>query len=55
MLVLKLFDAESWGDLHALDVVTIPDRFQKGINEAEIEQVLDRLFTKEVVYWGEQA
>jgi hypothetical protein len=46
MLVLKSFDAESRGDLHTLDVVTVPDRFQKGISEAEIEQVLDRLFTK---------
>ena len=52
MLLLKSFDAESRGDLHTLDVVTVPNRFQKGISEAEIEQVLDRLFTKEVVYWG---
>jgi len=51
MLLLKSFDAESRGDLHTLDVVTVPNRFQKGISEAEIEQVLDRLFTKEVVYW----
>ena len=37
------------GDLHALDIGAVPDRFEKGIGEAEIEQVLHRLLAKEVV------
>ena len=44
-------DAEFLGhrDLHAFDVVPVPDRLEKGIREAEIEQVLHRLLAEIVV------
>ena len=45
------FDAELLGhrDLHVLDVVAIPDRFQKSIGEAEIHKVLHRFLAKVVI------
>jgi len=45
------FDAEmlGHGDLHVLDVLTIPDRFQKRVAEAEIQQVLHRFLAEIVV------
>ena len=44
-------DAEALGhgDLHAIDVVAVPDRLQERIGEAEIEQVLHRLLAEIVV------
>ena len=37
------FDAKilRQGDLHARDVVAVPDRFKKGVRKAEVEQILD--------------
>ncbi len=35
--------------LHRRDVVTVPQRFEEGVCEAEGEQVLDRLLAQEVV------
>ena len=34
----------SHGDLYALDVVAVPDRFEKRVSEAEEEHILDWLF-----------
>src|SRR5436305_47788 len=39
----------SHSDLHALDVVPVPDRFEKRVGKAEVENVLDRLFAKVMV------
>jgi len=36
------------GDLHAVDVVAIPNRFEERIGEAEVKEILHRLFAKEV-------
>ena len=53
-LVVELaaaLDAEilGHGDLHALDVIAVPDRLEEGVGEAEIEQVLDRFLAEIVV------
>ena len=50
-LVVELaaaLDAEALGhrDLHVLDVVPIPDRLEERVGEAEIEDVLHRLFAR---------
>ena len=37
------------GDLHAVHIVAIPNRFEKGVCETEEEQVLDRLFPEVMV------
>ncbi len=37
------------GDLHVLDVVAVPNRLEKGIGEAEIEQILHRLLAQIVI------
>jgi hypothetical protein len=37
------------GDLHALDIVAVPDRLQESIGEPEIKQVLDRFLAEIVV------
>ena len=37
------------GDLHALDIVAIPDRFQKRIGKAEVQQILYRLLAQVVI------
>src|SRR5262245_10999799 len=44
-------DAEAFGqrDLHVLDVMTVPDRFQEGIREAEVQDVLHGFFPEVVV------
>src|SRR5438445_5616136 len=44
-------DAEAFRhrDLHALDVVAVPDRLEEGVREAEDEEVLDRLLPEVVV------
>src|SRR5438876_11300426 len=52
--VVKLtppFDPEFFGhrDLHTLDVIPIPDRFQKTIGEAKEQQIEDCLFTEVMV------
>src|SRR5947209_1074913 len=39
----------SHSDLHALDVVPVPDGFEKRVGKAEVENVLDRLFAKVMV------
>ena len=36
-------------DLHALDVLAVPDRLQERVGEAEVEQVLDRLLAEVMV------
>ena len=36
-------------DLHARDMVPIPDRFEKGVGKPEIEQVLDRLLAQVMI------
>jgi hypothetical protein len=36
-------------DLHAVDVVAIPDRFENAVGEAQHQDVLDRLFAEIVV------
>ena len=36
-------------DLHRLDVVSVPDRFEDLVREAQIHDVLDRLLAQEVV------
>ena len=43
--------AEALGhrDLHAGDVIAIPDRFEEGVGEPEIEQVLDRFLAEIMV------
>ena len=43
--------AEALGhrDLHAGDLVAVPDRLEQGVGEAEGQQVLDRLLAQEVV------
>ena len=45
------FDAKTLGqgDLHACDVVAVPDRFKKGVRKSEVEQILDRFLSKEVI------
>ena len=45
------FYAKAFGhcDLHTLNVVAIPDRFQERIGEAKVEQILYRLLPKIVV------
>ena len=47
----SLLNAEplSHRDLHAGHVVAIPDRLEKGIGEAEVENALDGLLAEEVV------
>ena len=44
-------DAERFGhrDLRAAHVLSIPDRLEKGIREAEVQQVLDRFLAEVVV------
>ena len=44
-------NAEVFGhrDLHALDVLAIPDRLEDGVGEAEVEQVLHGRFAEIVV------
>ena len=44
-------DAEALGhrDLHAGDLVAVPDRLEQAVGEAEGQQVLDRLLAQEVV------
>ena len=37
------------GDLHAVDVVAVPDRLEQRVAEAEIEQVLHRLLAEVVI------
>ncbi len=37
------------GDLHAADEVAVPERLQKGVGEAEVEEVLHRLLAEVVV------
>ena len=37
------------GDLHAFDVVAVPDRLQEGVGEAEEMQVLDRVLAEIMV------
>ena len=37
------------GDLHALDVVTIPNGLEEAVGEAERQEVLDRSFAEEVI------
>src|SRR5256714_12996910 len=39
----------SHSDLHALDVVPVPDGFEKRVGKAEVKNVLDRLFAKVMV------
>jgi hypothetical protein len=53
-LVVKMAasgDAEllGHGDLNALDVIAVPDRFQKGVGEAEKEQILHGFFAEVMV------
>ena len=36
-------------DLHAADVVAVPDRLQKRVGEPEVQEVLDRLLAEVVV------
>ena len=36
-------------DLHALDVLRVPDRFQKRVGEPEVEDVLHRLLAQEMI------
>ena len=44
-------DAEVLGhrDLHALDEIAVPDRLEKGIGEAEVQQVLHRFLAEIVI------
>ena len=37
------------GDLHALDVIAIPERLQEGVGEAEEEHVVDRPLAEVVI------
>ena len=37
-------------NLNAMDVVAVPDRFEKGVGEAKEEEILNRLFAKIMVY-----
>ena len=37
------------GDLHAMHIVTIPQRLEKGIGEPEIKQILDSLLAEKVI------
>jgi len=53
-LVVELastLDAEALGhrDLHALDVVPVPDRLEEGVSEPEDEKVLHRVLPQVVV------
>ena len=36
-------------DLHAMHVVTVPDRLQKRIRESKVDQVLHRLLAQEMI------
>src|ERR1700686_1898163 len=36
-------------DLHTLDVIPVPDRFEKAISEAKEQKIENSLFTKVVV------
>ena len=44
-------DAEALGhrDLHALDIVSVPERFEESVREAEDQKVLDRLLPEIMV------
>ncbi len=42
-------EALGHGDLHAVDVVAVPDRLEEGVGEAEVDEVLHRLLAEEVV------
>ena len=48
---LAASDAEALGhgDLHALDVVAVPDRLEKRVREAEVQQILHRFFAEIVI------
>src|ERR1044072_4603308 len=53
-LVVELaapFDTERLGhrNLHALDVVAVPDRLKERVGEAEVEKILDGLLTQIMV------
>jgi hypothetical protein len=53
-LVVELaapFDAEAFGerDLDVLDVVPVPDRFEKRVREPEVQEVLHRLLAEVMV------
>src|SRR5438105_12947921 len=37
-------------NLNTMDVVAVPDRFEKGVGEAEGEKPFNRLFAKAMVY-----
>jgi len=37
------------GDLHQLDVVSVPERLEDGVVESEGEEILDGLFSEVVV------
>jgi len=39
----------SHGDLHALDVIAVPDWFQEGVGETEVKEILHRLFAEKVI------
>ena len=39
-------DGFGHGDLHGVDVATVPDRFEDDVGEAQDEDVLDGLFTR---------
>jgi hypothetical protein len=45
------FDAKTLrqGDLDACDVVTVPDRFKKGVRKAKKEQILDGFLPQKVL------
>ena len=45
------FDAKvlRQGDLHARDVVAVPDRFKEGIRKAKVEQIQDGFLPEEVI------
>ena len=36
-------------DLHSANVVAVPDRFEDGVREPEDHEVLDSLFSEEVI------
>src|SRR5213078_4016197 len=44
-------DAEVFGhrDLHAIDVISVPDRLDNRVVETEVDQVLDRPFAQVMV------
>ena len=43
--------AEAFGhrDLQRFDVASVPDWFEKGVGEAKIQQILDRLLSKKMI------